>query len=209
MQDNTEQVETSEWLNGAGDIVSSLKADPEYFATDRAHLIDSLAKVYKTKPKRVIEYVTIHTEGESDIPQNGTTAADYFPVDSSKQDCPPQIKSLVAGFKNDYYTVEAKIAVAGSGDTSSMHVTSRDSLTMLWKWVKEGSIFHRTKKLQLDISNANPDNKVYIDHAYRISEKPKKWAIGVQAGYGISLSGTELKPVPMISFGIQKVLIRF
>lgn len=208
MQDNTEQVETSEWVNNAGDIVESVKADPSYFAQHDKELLDSVAKVYNTKPKKVIEYVVIHEQGESDIPQSGKTAADYMPVDSNKKDCPPEVKSLSADFSNPYYDAHVKIANVGSSDTSSLHISSRDTLTMLWKWVPEGNIFHRTKKLQLDISNANPDNKVYIDHAYRITEKPKRWAIGLQLGYGVYMKGIP-QFVPYAGVGITKTIIRF
>jgi hypothetical protein len=207
MHGSSEIADTSEWVNNAGDVVESLKADPAYFEKAKQEVIDSMARTFKTTAKKVIEYITIHEHGESDIPQNGTTAADYLPVDSGKKDCPPEVKSLSADFSNPYY--DAKVKVYASGDSSAMHISSRDTLTLLWKWVPEGNIFHRTKKLQLDVSNANPDNKIYIDHAYRITEKPKRWAIGFSAGYGVPLTGNILKPVPMISFGVTKTLIRF
>jgi hypothetical protein len=77
---------------------------------------------------------------------------------------------------------------------------------MVGKWITEGNIFHRRKKLQFDFSNANPDNKIYIDHIYRPTEKPKKWAIGGQIGYGISNS---MKAFPYIGIGVSYNPIRF
>lgn len=203
MQDNTEQVETSEWVNDAGDIVASIKADPEYFAKVREEIRDSLAKVYNTKPKKVIEYVIVTTEGNNNLrPEGKPTVEDYFLVDSTN--CPPVQKNVAQNFSSPYYKARVQI-----GDSSYMHLQAFDTVTVLWKKVKEGSIFNRKKLIQLDVSTANPDTKVSGIKAYRIYEKPKRWAIGVQAGYGISLTGTELKPVPMISFGVTKTLIRF
>lgn len=202
IQESSEQVDTLVWVNNAGDITKSIAADPSYFSRVRQEIIDSMAKAYKTSPKKIIEYVVIHEQGESDIPQTGNTEADYF--DTAKKDCPPQIKSLAGGFKNDYYTVNVKLSL--DGDSSSMHISSRDTLTMLWKWINEGNILHRTKRLQLDVSNANPDNKVYIDQAYRIYEKPKKWGVGAQAGVGFFGS---MKPTPYLGIGISYSLINF
>lgn len=202
---SSEQVDTLEWVNGGGDIVSSIKADPSYFEEHDKYLIDSMAKVYKTKPNRIIEYVTIHTEGKSDIPQSGPTAADYFPVDTTK-DCPPQIKSLTADFVSPYDSLHVVIAAPGSADTSSMHKVSKDTLTMVGKWVKEGNIFNRHKNLQFDFSNANPDNRIYIDKIYRPTEKPKKWGIGGQVGRGFSNS---MKAFTYFGIGISYNPIRF
>lgn len=203
LQDNSEQVETSEWVNGGGDIVSSFKADPSYFEKDRAHLIDSLAKVYKTVPKKIIEYVIATTEGETDIrPDGKPTASDYAPVDSNN--CPPVPKNVAQKFSSPYYKALVQI-----GDSSYMHLQSFDTITVLWKKVNEGNIFNRKYLFQLDVSTANPDTKVSGIKAYRITEKPKKWAIGFSAGYGLPLTGNSIQPVPMISFGITKTLIRF
>jgi hypothetical protein len=204
LQDNSEKVDTSEWVNNAGDITESLKADPSYFEKDRAHLIDSLSKVYKTVPKKVIEYVVATTEGETDIKTDGPVASDYFPVDSNKKDCPPVQKNVAQNFSSPYYKARVQI-----GDSSYMHLQSFDTLTVLWKKVNEGSLFNRKDLIQLDVSTANPDTKVSGLKAYRISEKPKRWAIGFSAGYGVPLMGNVIQPVPMISIGITKTLIRF
>lgn len=203
-QEGSEQVDTLEWVNGAGDIVSSLKASPEYFSKDRAHLIDSLAKAYNTKPKRVIEYITIETQGETDLHPDGPVASDYFPVDSNKRNCPPVQRNVLQNFSSAYYKAHVQI-----GDSSYMHLQSFDTVTVLWKKVNEGSIFNRRHLIQLDVSTANPDTKVSGIKAFRIYEKPKTWAIGLSVGYGISLADRKINPVPMISFGITKTLIRF
>jgi hypothetical protein len=98
IQESSEQVDALEWMNDAGDLVSSLKADPEYFAKDREHLIDSLANVYNTKPKKVIEYVIVTTEGKTDVRPDGPVSTDYFPVDSNKKDCPPVQRNVAQNF---------------------------------------------------------------------------------------------------------------
>jgi hypothetical protein len=205
LQEGSEQVDTLEWVNDAGDIVASLKADPSYFAADRAHLIDSLAKVYNSKPKNVIEYVIATTEGQSDIrPEGKPTVEDYFPIDTAKKDCPPVQRNVAQNFSSPYYKAHVQI-----GDSSYMHLQSFDTVTVLWKKVNEGSIFNRKHLIQLDVSTANPDTKVSGIKAYRIYEKPKRWAIGVQLGYGVSFTDKIPNPVPMISFGITRTIIRF
>jgi hypothetical protein len=200
IQGGSEQVDTLEWVNGSGDIVTSLKASPEYFAKAKQEVIDSMAKAYKTKVKNVIEYVTVTTEGNNDVKPSGPVAADYFPVDTNKN-CPPQIKSLRQAFSSPYYK-----AVVQVGDSSYMHLQSFDTVTVLWKKVKEGSIFNRRNLIQLDVSTANPDTKVSGIKAYRIYEKPKRWAIGIQFGYGLSNS---MRPAPFVGIGITKSIIRF
>lgn len=206
MHGSSEIADTSEGVNSAGDIVSSINADPSYFAQHDKEIIDSLAKVYDTKPKKIIEYVVIHEQGESDIPQRGNTSADYMPIIVKADTCPPAIKSLTADFVNPWDSLHIKIAAPGSGDSSYAHKSSRDTLTMVGKWVNEGSIFNRRKNLQFDFSNANPDNKIFIDRIYRPTEKPKKWGIGGQIGYGFSNS---MKAFPYAGIGISYNPIRF
>lgn len=200
LQESSEQVDTLAWVNDAGDIVSSLKADPSYFARHDQELIDSLAKVYKTTPKKIVEYVTIYTEGKNDIKPDGPAAADYFPVDTTKN-CPPQIRNLRQAFSSPYYRADVQV-----GDSSFLRLQSYDTVTVLWKRVNEGSVFNRRHLLQLDVSTANPDTKVYGLKAYRVEEKKKSWGIGLQVGYGLS---TTMKPAPFIGVGITKTIIRF
>ncbi len=204
MQDNTEQVETSEWINDAGDIVSSLKGTPEAFAVVDRKEADSIAKVFKVKEKQLLEYIIALEHTNADLLADiNSKEADYFPVDTTK-DCPPEIKNLRQTFINPYYIAKAQL-----GDSPYLHLQAFDTVTVLWKKVNEGSIFNRRHLIQLDVSTANPDTKVSGIKAYRIIEKPKRWAIGVTAGYGFNLKSSVPQFVPMISFGITKTLIRF
>jgi hypothetical protein len=202
IQGSSEEVDTLEWVNDGGDLVSSQKSSPEYFSEERNHLIDSLAKVYNVKPKKIIEYVVVTTEGNTDVrPEGKPTIEDYFPVE---KDCPPIPKRVSQNFSSPYYKAKVQI-----GDSSYMHLQSFDTVTVLWKKVNEGSIFNRKHLIQLDVSTANPDTKVTGIKTYRIYEKPKKWAIGFGFGYGLNLTDKGLTPVPCVNFSIQKTLIRF
>jgi hypothetical protein len=207
LQGSSEQVDTLEWVNNAGDLVSSLKASPEYFAQEKKEIIDSLAKVYNTRPKKVIEYVIATTEGESDIKPVGDVDIIVHPpvyLGSDTAEEAPQIKNMKQDFSSPYYNATVQI-----GDSSYMHLRSFDTVTVLWKKVKEGSIFNRRNLIQLDVSTANPDTKVSGIKAYRITEKPKRWAIGIGAGYGLPLYGNSFQAVPFIGISIQKTIMRF
>jgi hypothetical protein len=113
-------------------------------------------------------------------------------------------KNAYQDFQSEYYKAQVQI-----GDSSYMHLQSFDTVTVLWKKVTEGSIFNRRNLIQLDVSTANPDTKVSGIKAYRISEKPKRWAVGIGAGYGVPLYGNSLQAVPFIGITITKSIIRF
>jgi hypothetical protein len=204
MQDNTEQVETSVWVNGGGDIVSSLQGKPEAFAKVDQHFADSLAKVYKTKEKNLVEYIAALEHTNADLLADANDhATDYFPVDTNKKDCPPQIKNLRQTFYNPYYIAKAQL-----GDSPYLRLQAFDTITVLWKKVNTGSIFNRKHLIQLDVSTANPDTKVSGIKAYRINEKPKRWVIGFSAGYGFSMKGIP-QSVPFVGLTLTKTIVRF
>lgn len=199
MQGSSELKDTS-WMNNAGDIVSSLIGDPEAFAVYKKDIIDSLAAVYNTKPKKIIEYVVVETKTEAEIKPDGPSAADYFPVDSTK-DCPPAVKNIRQNFSSPYYSAQVQI-----GDSSYMKLQAYDTATIVWKHISKGNIFNRRSAIQLDVSMANPNVKVTVKEAYRIYEKPKKWGVGIQLGYGFS---NTIKPSPYLGIGINYSIIKF
>lgn len=188
------------WKNKSGDSVTSLKGSAQQFAAREKRIIDSLAEVYGTREKYLLEYITAITKTETDIqPDPGPVEKDYEPV--TKADCPPAVKNMRKTFSNPYYDIQAQI-----GDSNYLHLKSFDTLTVLWKRGKEGSIFNRKRFLQADISFANPYNRISKMDAYRVAEKkPKKWGVGLQAGYGFSGPG---KPVIYAGVGISFNFIR-
>lgn len=189
----TSDVDTLYWKNRYDDAVTSLRAKDEYFEAAERKWKDSIAKVYKTKPKFIKEIVTIVEKAEVDIPPVGNVEKDYVPVIN----CPPAIKNMRQWFSNPYYEADVQI-----GDSSYMHLLARDTLTVLWKKIKN--------ELQLDISHANPSVKIEGIKAYRIADKkPKQWAIGFQLGCGITYKAGEVNVVPYYGFGITKTIIRF
>lgn len=192
------------WKNKAGDAVASLKGKEAAFSVKERGLLDSLAKVYAAKPKQVTEYVIIYQEGKTELdPVDTSKAADYGPV--TDPDCPPPIKNLRQRFTSPYYTADVQI-----GDSSYLTLHSKDTVTVLWERKKEGPIFKRNQYLQINVSTANPGTRVSGLKAYRIADpKPKKWAIGLTAGYGISPMQKPQRPEPYIGIGLIRTLIRF
>lgn len=187
------------WKNKADDAVASMRAVLRDWSISEQSLLDSIAKIYNTKPRRIIEYITITQEADTEVQPDGPVEKDYYPP---VKDCPPQVKNMSQRFRNAYYDASVRI-----GADSYMRLTALDTITVVWKNVREGSIFNRKHFLQLDVSNANPHVKTTGLQAYRIPEKkPKKWSIGLQAGYGVS---TDLKPEPYIGIGLSRSIIRF
>lgn len=210
VQQTGDVIDTTTWITDGGDIVSSLKGSPEAFAVPDKHYADSLAKVYKTKAKKLQEYITFLESSMSNVPavpgidigyahDGDSVGPQYFPLPQSHQ-----IISMHQVFKSPYYTADVMI-----GDSSYLHLQSYDTVTVLWKRVKQSG----KRFLQLDVSTANPDTRVSGIKTYRVYEKPKKWGIGLVAGYGISIpNGTTYgkpNPVPFIGIGLTRTLIRF
>ena len=157
---------TQYWKNEAGRATASLKMVQDNFGNEEKKWKDSIAKVYKTKTKFIKEVVTVTQKGEVQIINTTTPVIKY--VDSNN--CPTV---LYQGFENPYYIVEAQIDV--NGDSSFVRVETSDTLTVLWKEAKEGGLFNKKTFIQLDVSNANPYNKVLGLQAYRVPQKVSRW----------------------------------
>jgi len=182
------------WKNKAKDLTASLKGSELDFATVERELLDSIAKVYKSKTKYIKEVVVVTTEGETILQPADTIYRDYAPVANS---CPPQIKTMSQQFKNPYYKADVRI-----GQGSKMALQSFDTLTLVWKRVKSGGILSRRNYLQADVSLANPHSKVTGIGAYRQEERnQKKVGIGVQ-------TGMDIKGRAYIGIGISYNLIK-
>lgn len=196
-----QKIDTLVWVNDAGDIVASLKGTPESFAVVDTRYKDSVAKVYGVKEKNLQQYITALETTNADLTAVANTKqADYFPMDSTKS-CPPQVKSLRQAFTNPYYRALVQV-----GDSSFLKIQSFDTLSVVWKRIKAGNLFNRQTLLQLDVSTANKDTKIYGVKAYRVAEKRRKVSIGFQLGYGFSNS---LAPSPYLGVGIQYNIFNF
>jgi hypothetical protein len=199
---SSEQVDSFTWINGGGDIVASLQGSEQAFAVEDEKEIDSLVKVYKTKEKNLIEYIIALEHTNADLLADvNSKEADYYSYDSSQRNCPPQVKNYRQTFTSPYYIAKAQI-----GDSSYLQLQSFDTVTVLWKRVKQGSIFNRKSLIQLDVSVANPDTKVYGLKAFRVAEKNKRFGIGFQVGYGFQ---KDMRPAPYIGVGIQYSIFKF
>jgi len=196
-----DSIKTLHWKNRAGDSVTSIRGNPDLFAAPPRRLIDSLAYVYGVKEKFLLEYIISLQQSRVDIePVQGSRATDYYPVDSGTN-CPPAVKNMRQDFANPYYQVQAQV-----GDSSYLHLLAFDTLTAVWKKVKQGSIFNRRTLLQLDLSSANPYTRITGITAYRApAAKPKRFGIGLQLGYGFQ---TGLTPKPYIGAGLSYNIIR-
>ena len=133
-------------------------------------LLDSIAKVYNTREKYLQELLIIATRSHIDIPiVPGTEEQDYFPpVDS----CPPQIKNMRGTFATRWHTAKVQL-----GDSAYLQLESRDTITGIWKTVKEGNIFKRKEYLQFDINFADTSRKVTHMTTYRKLKEIKQTSI--------------------------------
>lgn len=193
-------IEKIRWINASGDSVTSLKGTAEQFSQIRKKTIDSISRIYDVKVKHLQEILIAVTSSQTDVPADpDTKETDYVPP--AKPDCPPAVKNMRQIFSNPYYAIRAQI-----GDSSFLHLQAFDTLTVVWKRVKEGTLFNRKRYLQVDVSTANPFTQISGLQAMRISEKKiKKWGIGLQAGYGWQ---RVLQPSPYLGIGISYNIIR-
>lgn len=189
------------WKDKYNNNVASLKGYEAQFAYEEKKLLDSIAKVHNSKVKYIKEYVTITEEGKTVIVTKDKPVITY--VDSGKG---KEMKSVFQMFENPYYIAEATIDLTGK-DSSKLALQTVDTLSVVWKEVKEGNIFHRKTFLQLDVSNKNPYNQITGLQAYRVAlPKPKKFGVGIQVGYGFAQGIT---PQPYLGVGVQWSVIRF
>lgn len=189
------------WKDKYNNEVASLKGYEAQFAYEEKKLLDSIAKVHNSKVKYIKEYLTVTEEGKTVIVTKDKPVITY--VDSGKG---KEIKNVFQMFENPYYIAEATIDLTGK-DSSKLALQTVDTLSVVWKEVKEGNIFHRKTFLQLDVTNKNPYNQITGLQAYRVAlPKPKKFGVGIVAGYGFS---DGITPRVFIGAGISYNPIRF
>ena len=172
------------WKNKAGKLEASLKKKEEEFGIWNLNK-DSIARVLKVKSSQLKEYVVINTrlsdelkavKGRPPVVRYDTTyvhdgAGDY-------KNCPPQIRSLQQTFINTYYVADATISTDPA--ESKIFLQGIDTVRVAWKRVKEGSIFNRKHFLQIDVSNANPNNVVAGLKAYRVPDPNTVFSINAE-----------------------------
>jgi hypothetical protein len=200
-------IDTSSWITDGGDIASSLKGSEEAFGRPDPKVLDSLARVYKTKEKNLFEYIIALEHSVASLKaipgtQHHTLEKSGDEVDLGEPDDSGfHISNVYEEFSNPYYRAQVQI-----GDSSYMKVQHFDTLTAVWKTGHTGWLFNRKGYLQLDLSSADTSNRIYGIKAYRRYVRPKKWSISVFAGYGYSL---DLRRSWFGGVGISRDLIRF
>lgn len=189
------------WRDKYNNEVASRKGLEEQFGFKEKHLLDSIAEIHNVKPDRIKEYVTVYQEGKATIVTRDRPVITY--VDSGRG---KEIKNVFQMFENPYYLVEATIDLSGQ-DSSYALIETVDTLSVVWKEVREGGLFNKKRFLQLDVTNKNPYNHITGLDAYRVPlPKPKKFGIGITVGYGWS---NGIQPRVFGGIGIQYSPIRF
>jgi hypothetical protein len=154
------------WKNKAGEVASLKKKEEDFFIQEKKGWLDSIAKLHNTKTKYIREVVTITEKGEVKIVNTEKAVIKY--VDSNN--CPTVLWQM---FENPWYIAETQLDV--KGDSSYVKIQTIDSLSVVWKEVREGNLFNRRRFLQLDIQNANPYNHITGASAYRVPQKTNAW----------------------------------
>lgn len=179
-----------------GKTVSALKSTREELSR-KSLGFDSLAKLYRTKPKYIKEVTTVYREGRERIVPSG-------PVQIIRDTITGEAVSMQQSFENNWHVVEAY--VHRDSVSSYVNLSSVDTIDILGKVVKEGNIFNRKTYYQVDVKNRNPFVSITGVNAYRAPlPRPKKIGLGLQGGYGFS---TGLSPRPYIGIGISYNFIR-
>lgn len=61
---------------------------------------------------------------------------------------------------------------------------------------------------RLDSIYVFPETR-YITNGIQVKRNPARWGIGIQAGYGVSMSGGRMQMSPYIGIGISYNIVRF
>jgi hypothetical protein len=163
------------WRNKHDQVVASQKALAEQFSVQDArisHLLDSVARVYDTKSRNIQELVIATNKGLSRLKPSTRVEIDVDTV-NVPGNCPPRVLRMRQQFKSPYY-----LAFVQLGDSSYLDLHSIDTLTYLWKTVREGGLFNRKSYLQLDVTHANPDITITGLTSFRRLEKVKQLSMG-------------------------------
>ena len=206
--DGPAQDSVTYWKTKTGEAVASLRAAEAQFAIAPKPYRDSIAALLDTKDKLLKEIVDIKLHGKVIL----------VPVDTGKDKLViqyrdtghTQIEVASQVFSNPWYMAKVQLNLL-DGTKSLVEIQSYDSLLLVWKTVRSGWFLNRKDSLQLDIKNSNPYNQITGAKAYRVpSPAPKKWAIGLMAGWGYGFNAVGGNyGYPIIGVGLMRTLIRF
>lgn len=194
------------WKNKHNQLVASIRGRETDFAAYSQRLLDSIAKIYSTKSKYIQEVVTATIEGHANIPAvPGTLRRDtiwwgtpvYLDSGSSRT---WNIINTSQKFHSRWYDADVKV-----GENPYLHLSTYDTMTALWKIVKEGSIFNRKKYLQYDISFADTSRRVAGIRTYRRQDIPKEVSVNLES----ELFYLDRQIHPFISIGLERAAGRF
>jgi hypothetical protein len=192
---------TQYWRNREGKLIASLKQREIDFAVAQKGWIDSIAKLHNTTAKRIKEIISATVKGQATIKGEGKPTIIYRKDTTGVY---PEIRSMSQIFLSPY--LFANVRLHAMQDSSTLDITTYDTVTTVVKEVREGNVFNRKWYTQVDMKNANPNNVITGISGFRLPEaRPKKFGIGIQAGYGFSNS---LQPNVYIGIGVSYNLIR-
>ena len=151
------------------------------------HIIDSLSKMLKSKPKDIEAIVDIGTN----------TTGNFKPVITTT-DTSQNFNNTSVDYHDKYLKLHGNL-----NKDSSWSYSIHDSLTIVTYLKRKGWFGHQ---LYLDATAMNPNTSIKGITGIEISGyKPHKWGIGVNVGYGFN--GVAFSPI--VSVGLQRNFIRF
>jgi len=203
------------WTKDSVRMITYIKQREQDFNKISKILRDSIKALQSGKFKNVNTAATIALTGNVRIQGSVDTSKILALLNekidslqnSIEDDCPSSCPVIVGRvFENQWYTVKAAISIKWPTE-SFVEIQTKDSLTFLDEYVKEGGLFNRKSYLQVSVTNHNPYNKITGLEVYRKPiPKQKKFGIGLQAGSTLT---SDLKPRPYFGIGVSYNIIRF
>lgn len=201
------------WTDDSLRMITFIKQREQDFNKISQMLRDSIKKLQSGKFKNLNTAARIILSGSvrlgdqaegPDLATNGDVVSPSHEINNTGQIF---VRDTVQqDFHNDWYKVKTAINLSDRSK-SYTEITTKDSLTYIDEYVKEGGIFNRRTFLQVSISNSNPYNKISGMEVYRKPlPKPKRFGLGPQVGATLS---ADMKVKPYIGIGGSYNLIRF
>jgi hypothetical protein len=195
------------WKNKYGDSIASRQvvrigsSDADKFLNR-----DSLANKFNTSKDDIEAFYQVATTGSATIPQAGQPEIryvypdDYIAPDRDKPADTPRM-CLSDSFISPYYRVFANVCAGGGGYVS---IKAYDTISLLQKRGKVGSLFNRRHITQVDVMNSNKDVKVASVKGYVINDDPGAKAVEIYGQSGVMfLGGINQPSLPYIGAGAE------
>lgn len=163
--------------------------------------LQNLVKDYKSKLREAGSSATKLT---TDTKVDTKSPTQVNPRDTVKGD---SLVYIYPSYKSEFNLnnwVEG--TVFATRDTTTLRLIVRNDYDVIIG--SEGGLFKKRKTF-VEVTSHNPYSEIKTLRTYRVSQPPpKRWGIGIQAGYGLTLSD---KPIltPYIGIGVSHNLIRF